>query len=801
MKALEAGSAAGEIIEDELRILARVSDALAAISATTVGAPDYDEALVDLRDQMAEAKPEDLAALVEQMTRIAAVAQRYGKGRDLPADPASPYFAHMRLEEGQRTRDVLIGKRGYIDRQRRVQIVDWRNAPVSRIYYRYEEGDDYEEMFGDKLVEGCMTARRAITIDDTKLRRIGCPQGTFALDGDGQWVEALSVGVPELAGGQGKAARPPRLERGSKSSKLGIHSGGALRADKHLPEIAALIDPQQFDLITRPDSGLVVLQGGAGTGKTTVALHRVAYLNYQQPARFRADRMLVIVPSLALSSYVQRVLPALGVRGVRVVTAEQWFERTRQKLLPRLAKTRYADDTPPTVLRCKKHPLLLALLESYVRRQLADFGNTIEEGLAGQADAGRVLAEWRRHADRPPIPRLLALRSACEADRELTAVTRQITASTTRRLLRRAADLAADWVDALTNRALLAEHVERHAPGEFTDRQIESVVSWCADQTELAAAPEEPEDESRQKRGREGRDHADERAPQEDEEALWSADGRDEREELQERGRLDRPDDALLLYLCLLKRGELRSPSTSAIAYEHLVVDEAQDLAVIELKVLLEATSEERCVTLAGDTAQRLVFDNAFSDWESLLERLGAPEATNSTLELGYRSTSEVMALAQGLLGERAPEQAAQPTRSGAPVELHRFNDQGEAVAMLGEALRSLSLREPLASVALIARHAAQARLYVQLLQLAEVPNVRLVAEQDFSFRPGIELTDVTQVKGLEFDYVVLLDVTAANYPDTLESRHLLHIAATRAAHQLWLIAVGTPSPLLPPTL
>ena len=56
-------------------------------------------------------------------------------------------------------------------------------------------------------------------------------------------------------------------------------------------------------------------------------------------------------------------------------------------------------------------------------------------------------------------------------------------------------------------------------------------------------------------------------------------------------------------------------------------------------------------------------------------------------------------------------------------------------------------------------------------------------------------------MKGLEFDYVVVLDPTAQNFPDVLESRHLLHIALTRAAHQLWLTCAGTPSKLLPEEL
>jgi len=74
------------------------------------------------------------------------------------------------------------------------------------------------------------------------------------------------------------------------------------------------------------------------------------------------------------------------------------------------------------------------------------------------------------------------------------------------------------------------------------------------------------------------------------------------------------------------------------------------------------------------------------------------------------------------------------------------------------------------------------------------------VRAQDFTFRPGIDVTDVRQVKGLEFDYVILLDVNASSYGSDDESRHLFHIAATRAAHQLWLIVTGQPSVLIPDT-
>jgi DNA helicase-2/ATP-dependent DNA helicase PcrA len=121
----------------------------------------------------------------------------------------------------------------------------------------------------------------------------------------------------------------------------------------------------------------------------------------------------------------------------------------------------------------------------------------------------------------------------------------------------------------------------------------------------------------------------------------------------------------------------------------------------------------------------------------------------------------------------------------------------GEAVAFVADALRSLIGREPSSSVALLTRHVGQADAWYEALRRAEVPQLRRVRRQDFAFAPGVDVTDVTQVKGLEFDYVILLDVNQSSYPATVESRHLLHIGATRATHQLWLVATGAVSELV----
>src|SRR4029077_4734816 len=272
---------------------------------------------------------------------------------------------------------------------------DWRNAPVSRIYYRYEEGDDYEEEIAGRRVTGEVEARRNVSINKGNLRRIGTPQGTYLKDSKGSWVQAVGQIAPVLHGGMGKAARPV-VAPGPKGA-LGVHHGVA-RADKALPEIAALIDKEQFELITQPGSGIVVIQGGAGSGKTTVALHRVAFLNFQDPRRFKPQHALFVVPSLALVRYVAGVLPALGVSGVPVVTYTGWARTTRMRCLPD-APTKYNLEPPDQVSRVKKHPAMLAILERWVDAQTAQVGDDIA------AVSPAALAEWHRLVVRALVPR------------------------------------------------------------------------------------------------------------------------------------------------------------------------------------------------------------------------------------------------------------------------------------------------------------------------------------------------------------------------------------------------------------
>jgi DNA helicase-2/ATP-dependent DNA helicase PcrA len=212
----------------------------------------------------------------------------------------------------------------------------------------------------------------------------------------------------------------------------------------------------------------------------------------------------------------------------------------------------------------------------------------------------------------------------------------------------------------------------------------------------------------------------------------------------------------------------------------------------------MDCTSEERSLTLAGDTQQHVLQEAGFTDWEEFFGHLGVKGTAVNTLKVSYRSTQPIVDFALRVLGPLAEDdEPPRGSRDGTPVEVFSFAAHGEALVFLVDALRELEESEPKASVALLARSPQVADLYYQGLEKAGLDKLRRVANQDFSFSAGIEVTDVQQAKGLEFDYVVLLDVSAESWPLTPAARRQMHVGATRAAHQLWVTSVGDPSPVV----
>lgn len=685
------------IIADELDVLTQVTNLLNEVP--TVAGPSETavvEELTCLREMIREeVKVEDQAALMEQWNRQSALLDQLRTSRQAPqVDRSSPYFAHLRLRENGNERDILLGKATRL--QRGVRIVDWRNAPISRIFYRYQQGDEYEEEIAGRTMTGTVVARRTVTIRSQKLRRVDAPEGIFAADEhapDG-WCHT-PVEPPRLAGGEGAALRAYPTGEGA-HRRLGTDlEGSRRRADKHLPDIAGLIDPQQFALIIRPSAGFVVIRGTAGSGKTTVALHRIAYLAYDD-ASIDSAQTLVVVFSPALRDYVSHVLPALGVEHVQVRTFYEWAAEHVARLFPRLPR-HVREDTPALVQRLKLHPGVLVALAKQV--------NSVE----GKPTARQVLD---------------------------------------------------DWASVLCQAALLEEVFAAIAPEAFSTEELVRAANWNRERYEELGA--------------------------------WLAGDQDVQPEL------DAEDHALLLRAWQLRIGPLPARHEQPLRYRHIAIDEVQDFSPLEVQVLLDCLDEQRSITLAGDTQQHLTQDGGFTSWAAFFRDLGLEGTEVSTLQISYRCSHQIAEFALGVLGDlREDDTPPLTTRSGPAVELFRFTDHGACVAFLADALKELASQERLASVAVLTPSREVSAMYYRGLLNGEVPRLRRVENQDFTFAPGVEVTEIEQVKGLEFDYVILVEVSAANFRDSPSARRLLHVGATRAVHQLWLTSVATPSPLV----
>jgi len=797
------------IVSEEERVLARVEKHLEnrVMRKSTPPLIDYDKELLSLRDAINEARLEDIPPLLQEMERVQGVAARRAEITESHIDPKSPYFGRIVLQEGQQKREILIGRGTYLDSRTGVRIVDWRDAPVSRIYYRYEEGDDYDEEFGGREVTGEVITRRSLAITEGNLRRIGSLQGIFVKTHDGRWLRADDGA--RLHGGQGAAPRPEQYR--VPSGKLGVGGDGERRVDKYLPEIAAMIDPRQFELITRPSSGLVVIQGGAGSGKTTIGLHRLAYLAYQEPKRFRRDRMLIVVFNKALARYISRVLPALGVDGVPVVIYQKWVQKLRRvhfPLLPREA----ADDTPGVVTKLKKSPAILVLITEHVAALERKLLKSMLDAVTEPADRQVIERAFRDGGKHALGIRLEALSRWAQNERSLSPAVRRAIQTTASRYQRSVSDVITAWSEMLTDQNRVRDVFTKHAAGELSESELDQAHQWCArrcpmivaeweEHIEEGTAPKvEPEGDEAESR----HEFADEGAQEARSENGNESDKDDDDEIVtpDQPTPIDHEDESILLLLHQRLRGPLSERrGKDPLEYEHILVDEAQDLSPVELSVVVSTTTPQRSLTLAGDVAQRLHMDNGFNSWSDVLSQLDLSHVEVEPLKLSYRSTYEIIEFAHQALGPLAPKEMGKATRGGAAVELFRFAHSGDAVGFLAEALRDLARAEPRSSIAVIARYPEQADIYYRGFLNAEVPNVRRVADQDFEFKPGIDVTDVRQVKGLEFDYVILVEVNESTYPTSDEARHLLHIASTRAAHQLWLSCSGTPSMLIPPLL
>jgi DNA helicase-2/ATP-dependent DNA helicase PcrA len=294
-----------------------------------------------------------------------------------------------------------------------------------------------------------------------------------------------------------------------------------------------------------------------------------------------------------------------------------------------------------------------------------------------------------------------------------------------------------------------------------------------------------------------------------DRKRLVTVDGRpiDAGTPLEDAGSVDAEDYAVLFELARRRAEQRGVPPTAPRLYDCLVLDEAQEFAALELALIGRSLAPAGSLVVAGDADQQTDASACFTSWEDSLRELGQSDYERAVLPVSYRCPPAVVAIARQLTGAAANERAAtsrdasgaEPGSASAStpsaVPFVQFLNECHLGVWLVSELKELRQKDPNASVAVICRRALTARRLYGALHHANLG--RLVADGDFSFRAGVNVTHVDQVKGLEFDYVIVPDASPATYPDTADARRALYVAVTRARHQLVLGAVAGQSPLL----
>lgn len=624
-----------------------------------------------------------------------------------------PYFGRIDFldETLQKEETLYIGRGGIAKDTTHQVVVDWR-APVANAYYENGLGEcSYHAPDGREL---------PIRLD---LKR------TYEID-NGRLLDYFDTEV---------IANDELLTKYLAKNKQAV-----------LGEIIATIQKEQNDIIRKTPYHNIIVQGVAGSGKTTVAMHRISFILYNYAERFRPEDFYIVGSNRILLEYITGVLPDLDVYGIRQMTMEQLFVR----LL-------YEDWDEQSC----------SILENTAAAQ-----GSMDRGTFGWFQA---LTEFgvRIEAER------ICMDSVVLDRRQFVEGLKGGVAGVFDE--REGEPQPSDLVELLSGKAI-RDYVEQTNASVQTKINMlnERLIIKIKDEflkNGLRYSEKERKAILKEYRGYFGKKIFDI--------SIFELYQRFLLEQKEKGYEVSVPEQAYDVYdLAALAYLYKRMKETEVISEaHHVVIDEAQDYGMMAYAVL-KYCMKDCTYTVMGDVSQNIHFGFGLADWEGLRKLLCSQDGDSfGILKKSYRNTVEISEFATKILhhGSFEPYPVEPIIRHGKEVEVMQLPTKRELYEETARRCRAWQ-KQGLNTIAIVCRTPEKAELVArQLGRLIPVCESNL---EKAVFSDGIMVLPVVYTKGLEFDAVLIFDPDKEEYPVDDGHAKLLYVAATRALHELCVL-------------
>lgn len=621
-----------------------------------------------------------------------------------------PYFGRIVIydEKVGEAENLYIGKGGIAIDATHWVVIDWR-APIANVYYENGLGQTQYRTPDGTIREIALNGKRTYEIEDGKL-----------ID----YFESEVVANDEL------------LTKYLAKNKQAV-----------LGEIVATIQKEQNDIIRRTPFHNLIVQGVAGSGKTTVAMHRISYILYNYADKFRPEDFYIIGSNRFLLQYITSVLPDLDVHGVKQMTMEELFIRLLYEAWDDKNCKVSATDTETVADKIKGTKQWFGFLQDFLtdyewnqvkREDILLYRDQFVEGLEG--GTGGVYDRRSENTDGG-----FTVLMRCEDIEQYLRENPNLSLATKIGILNERLHGKVE-VELLGKDVKYSDAEKRAIRKAF--RNYFGKEKWKTSVFDIYASFIE------EQRLKGLKVSVDQKA-------------------------LNVYDLAAMAYIYR------RIIETERIAEaRHMVIDEAQDFGMM-VYLSLNACVSGCTYTIMGDVSQNIHYGYGLNDWEELrTEYLKSDRAWFGILKKSYRNTIEIADYAMQILqhGKFRVYPAEPVLRHGAPVLEKLCENEKKAVITAAEICDDW-IKRGLETIAVICKDQAEAS-HVSML-LSEKISLLHIDKEEASFGKGIMVLSCAMTKGLEFDAVLLWNPTMKNYPADDAHAKLLYVAATRALHEL----------------